>query len=311
MKKLFILGMVLISANTYAQKKKKQQDIEAIKSMCGCYEVTFNFAETFASDKDYEFHDNYRTGGLEWVTAAEESNDKIVLQHLLIVGDTMIIKHWRQDWLYENTELYSYYKDKTWKPVTLPKEQVKGQWTQKVYQVDDEPRYEGSATWIHADGRHYWENTTDAPLPRREHTKRSDYNVMKRRNRHELTTEGWVHEQDNDKVIREGGKDVVLAQEKGLNTYKKVDDSQCLVAKQWWDKNAQYWADVRAVWDELFNTRKELSFKSKVDDKLLFQHLFALGNELSGDEYNSEKARQLIRKAIQPYLISDIELASK
>ncbi|UII32942.1 hypothetical protein LVD17_03750 [Fulvivirga ulvae] len=311
MRKLLILSMVFIVANTYAQKKKKQQDIEAIKSMCGCYEVTFNFAETFASEKDYEFHDNYKTGGLEWVTAAEESNDKIVLQHLLIVGDTMIIKHWRQDWLYENTELYTYYKDKTWKPVTLPKEQVKGQWTQKVYQVDDEPRYEGSATWIHTDGRHYWENTADAPLPRREHTKRSDYNVMKRRNRHELTAEGWIHEQDNDKVIRESDKDVILAQEKGLNTYKKVSDEQCQVAKKWWKENEQYWADVRAVWDELFNTRKELSFKSKVEDKLLFQRLFSLGDELSSKEYNSENARQLIRKAIQPYLISDIELASK
>ena len=29
------------------------------------------------------------------------------------------------------------------------KKDVRGQWTQKVYQVDDSPRYEGSSTWVH------------------------------------------------------------------------------------------------------------------------------------------------------------------
>ena len=53
----------------------------------------------------------------------------------------MIIKHWRQDWLYENTNLYEFYKDNTWKFNQLKAKDVKGQWTQKVYQVDDSPRW--------------------------------------------------------------------------------------------------------------------------------------------------------------------------
>ncbi len=80
--------------------------------------------------------------------------------------------------------------------------------------------YEGSATWVHVDGKSYWENTTDAPLPRREFSKRSDYNVMTRRNRQEITDYGWVHEQDNDKVLREDS-DKVIAGEKEWNTYTK------------------------------------------------------------------------------------------
>ena len=102
------------------------------------------------------------------------------IQHLLVVGppdQQMVIKHWRQDWIYENTNFYMFNGDNQWQFVNKPKSEVKGQWTQKVYQVDDSPRYQGSASWVHVDGKSYWENITSAPLPRREYTKRSDYNV--------------------------------------------------------------------------------------------------------------------------------------
>lgn len=281
-----------ISAAGYAQTAK-EKDMEAIKDMCGCYEVSFNFAETFAPDKDYEFHDRYASRALEWVTPISENNNKIVLQHLLIVRDTMIIKHWRQDWLYENTGLYTYYKDNEWHYKKLNPQEVKGQWTQKVFQVDDSPRYEGSATWVHVDGKHYWENTTDAPLPRREHTKRSDYNVTRRTNRHEITDYGWLHEQDNDKVIRNGEGDSVLAQEKGLNYYRKVEDSKCDPAKKWWKENQDYWARVRTAWDEVFQRNTALKLQSKVNDKKLYEVLFDLDNKASADD---------IKDAIVPFI---------
>jgi hypothetical protein len=118
---------------------------------------------TNAPDTAYEFHKRHKSGGLEWVFVDEESKDKLVLQHLLVIDDSTIIKHWRQDWIYQNTDIYKYIKDLNWKFVKVPKEQVKGQWTQKVFQVDDSPRYQGAATWIHVDGKHYWESQADAP----------------------------------------------------------------------------------------------------------------------------------------------------
>lgn len=308
MKKASILMMVCLMAfAAQAQKKKKTQDIKAIKDMCGCYEVEFNFAETFSPDKDYEYHDNYRSGGLEYVFPVSESNDKIVLQHLLIVGDTMIIKHWRQDWLYENTDLYTYDKDNTWKYQELDKSDVKGQWTQKVYQVDDGPRYEGSASWVHVDGKSYWESVADAPLPRREFSKRDDYNVMVRENRHEITKYGWLHEQDNQKVLR-AQEDELLAWEKGWNTYTKTQDSKCNVAKEWWDEHEAYWADVRIVWDELFASKSTVKIKKKVEDKVLFMQLFDLQDELLAEDYESEKAQKEIKAVIQKYLDSEQRL---
>ena len=272
--------MALTCSLGFSQDAKKQQDIKSIKSMCGCYEVKFNFAETFQYPKDslsYKPSKTKHDYGLEWVELLEDTPNKIVMQHLLIVSDKMIIKHWRQDWLYENTDLYSFDKNTSWKYQKLDKKAVKGQWTQKVYQVDDSPRYEGSSTWVHVDGNDYWANVADAPLPRREHTKRDDYNVLKRRNIHEITKTGWNHEQDNDKLIRdESGKDVLLAQEKGMDVYTKVPDIKCIAAQNWWKENNAIWKNVRDKWQTLFDRHKDLNLENTVDKKPLYSFLFDL-----------------------------------
>ena len=49
-------------------------------------------------------------------------DNKIALQHLLIVNDTIVIKHWRQDWVFENKDIYRYYKDNEWIKETLTAE---------------------------------------------------------------------------------------------------------------------------------------------------------------------------------------------
>jgi len=280
MQKLLTL---FFSLNVVFVMAQNPQDAEAIKNMCGCYEVDFQFAETFSPNADYEFHDNYLASGLEWVQLVEDEQGKIVMQHLLIVEDSLgkkfIVKHWRQDWLYENTDFYMYDTDRSWSFVQLPKEQVKGQWTQKVYQVDDSPRYEGSASWVHIDGKHYWENTTNAPLPRRDFTKRSDYNLMIRTNRHEITEYGWLHEQDNDKILRSEAGEQLIAREKGWNTYTKVEDSRCQFAQDWWVENQAFWKEVRQEWENVFAQKQDLSLVKTVDDKPLFMHMFALKTE--------------------------------
>ncbi len=295
---LFSFLSVVLAFGAIAQNKK-EQDQQAIKRMCGCFEVNFDFAETFEYSNDSTYvpskvkHDR----GLEWVQLVEDKDNKIVLQHLLIVGKPdkpHVIKHWRQDWLFQNTDLYTYNVDNNWNYVSLPKDEVKGQWTQKVFQVDDSPRYEGSATWIHVDGKSFWENATDAPLPRREYIKRSDYNVTLRNNKHAITPEGWIHDQDNKKIIRKKDeKDVVLAEEKGLNTYTKVDDSRCKAAQEWWKENQQDWALVRAKWDRVFAQKQDLKLNAKVDDKPLYAHLFA---------EDFEKTEESIAKMIDTFI---------
>lgn len=275
---LLAAAAVLFTLPSEAQTAKKKQDINAIKAMCGCYEVEFNFAETFTEtkDKNYIPSDVKKDYALEWVELLDDTQDKIVLQHLLIVNDTMIIKHWRQDWEYENTYLYNFDKERTWKYETMPKSDVKGQWTQRVYQVDDSPRYEGSATWTHVDGTSRWRNTTDAPLPRREQF-RFDYNVLQRTNVHEITKDGWIHDQDNIKMMRnDAGQDEILAYEKGYDTYTKVADSKCKAGQKYWVENAPLWKNVRAKWETVFAKKQDIHMQKSVDKKPLFMHLFDL-----------------------------------
>ena len=282
---LFTLLIISIGLQTTAQTNKKELDKEAIKKMCGCFEVTFNFAETFnySNDSLYNPSKNKVSKGLEWAQLVTDKENQIEIQHLLQVGSPeqpMIVKHWRQNWLYENTNLYSYNADNVWTYESKSADDVAGQWTQKVYQVDDSPRYEGSATWVHVDGKSYWENTANAPLPRREYTTRSDYNLTVRGNRQEITPYGWVHDQDNSKVVRTANQeDQVIAKEKGYNTYKRVDDSKCAAAAQWWVDNQEKWALVRTKWDEVYNKNKDLHLEQKVDNKVLYKHLFGEGYE--------------------------------
>jgi len=282
MKKI-TLSLFLIAAfglQSFAQNNKKVQDAEAIKEMCGCYEVTFNFVETFnySNDSLYKPSESKVDKGLEWVGLVSDEDDKIVIQHILQVGnpaEPMIVKHWRQDWLFENTDLYTYNGDNHWKYQKKQPNEVAGQWTQKVFQVDDSPRYEGTASWVHVDGKSYWENTTPAPLPRREYTTRGDYNITMRGNRHEITENGWIHDQDNAKIIRkEGAEDMVLAMEKGYNTYVKVPDARCQAAAEWFTKEHDKWVAVRSKWDEVFARDTDLVLKEKVDNKVLYKHLF-------------------------------------
>ena len=277
---LFVLIGLLLTTSIYSQNKKKT-DKDAIKKMCGCFEVTFNFAETFKYSKNNEYSPskNYSTSGLEWAQLVKDSKNNIIIQHILLVGNPTkpyVMKHWRQDWLYENKDFYIYDSNNKWTYKKNKKPQVKGQWTQKVYQVDDSPRYEGSASWVHVDGKSFWENKTSAPLPRREYSKRNDYNVLLRGNRQEITKKGWVHDQDNFKIIREKGKkDEIIAMEKGINNYLRVNEKKCQAAKEWWEKNSKKWSHVRNSWNKVYSENKNISLKSEVKGKKLYEYLFS------------------------------------
>ena len=281
MKPYFIVLIGLLLTTTIYSQNKKKTDKDAIKKMCGCFEVTFNFAETFKYSKNDEYSPskNYSTSGLEWAQLVKDSKNNIIIQHILLVGNPTkpyVMKHWRQDWLYENKDFYIYDSNNKWTYKKKNKTQVKGQWTQKVYQVDDSPRYEGSSSWVHIDGKSFWENTTSAPLPRREYSKRNDYNVLLRGNRQEITKKGWVHDQDNFKIIREKGKkDEIIAMEKGINNYLRVNEKKCQAAKEWWEKNSKKWSHVRNSWNKIFAKNKDISLKSKVKETKLYEYLFS------------------------------------
>lgn len=244
-KYIFCITAVIMA---YIPVKAISWEREYIKSMCGCYEVTFRFSETFTDKHDYVKKDDKIDYALELVVPITDNKDTISLQHLLIVGNGKVLKHWRQDWIYENTRLFKYSYNQNWYFIDLPRDEVEGEWSQLVYQVNDSPRYSGSSKWIKDGDIVYWESTADAPLPRRDATTRDDYNVLARRNRHQITEDGWLHEQDNLKIVRNENSADTLTAEKGLNSYRKIADEECAAAQKWWDENKEFWVRARAAW---------------------------------------------------------------
>jgi len=272
MKRTIRLAFLALAINTATAQTPDKN----INNLCGCFDVEFKYAETFSPDENYKFHERETiSGGLELVFPVEASDKKIVLQHLLVITDKVIIKHWREDWTYENPIIWKYQGDKTWKKEIQKPEAVKGKWTQSIWEVSDEPRYQGSSEWITVNGQNIWQSTTDAPLPRREYSKRSDYNLLNRTNRIIVTDTGYLHDQDNKKIVKENSTEKLLVEEKGMNRYKRLDEATCNAAKIWWEKNKVYWEKVRAIWEEKIANISTIKLETKVNDKVLHEYLMA------------------------------------
>ncbi|ASU35689.1 DUF6607 family protein [Mucilaginibacter xinganensis] len=304
MKKATYLIILLITfQQTLKAQTKFDEDRKAILSLGGFYKVTFDYAETFTADTGYKFYPRYHASGYEMAVIEQDSKNKIVIQHLLLTGDSAVIKHWREDWVYEEAQLLKFNKDNTWANVRLNDADVKGRWVQKVFQVDDGPRYESIGTWVHVDGKHQWQSDCDSPLPRREFTKRGDYNVLQRGNRIYLTPTGWMFEQDNKKVVRTDNSDRVLVREKGYEEFTHVDTAKFAFAQSWWKKQQPYWTAVRQVWDEIYSGQTVLKLQGKINGKPLYEKLFALADQSAKEKWDTEKNKKETRKVIADYLI--------
>ena len=307
-----LIGIVLSSGLIAQQEKNLADGKQVIDKLCGCFQVDFRYAETFSPNPDYKYHEREETGGTaELALPIEVSDKKIVIQHLLIVGQNMVVKHWREEWTYENPVIWKYKGDRLWVKEAVPAVAVKGKWTQTVWEVADEPRYQGYSQFVDLDGKTIWQNTTDAPLPRREYSVRNDYNILKRTNRLNINDSGYLHEQDNQKIIRKNGADQLLVEEKGHNIYKRIDDKECTAAKEYWEKNADYWGRVRKIWADYINTHNSISLKNKIDDKFLHEYLINLGKEYAAKKVSEAEIDKKIKNEITKFISHDDKASAK
>ncbi|MBN8480904.1 MAG: hypothetical protein J0L88_04860 [Xanthomonadales bacterium] len=228
-------------------------DRRSILAMAGEFRVRFFFDETAALAAGYAPHAAQRTGGTEMVEVIEDNGRHIALQHILVMKmgeDVHVIKHWRQDWHYEPNDLLRYRGRGRFEHEAVAVDASRGAWSQIVYDVDDAPRYTGIGRWTHANGVDAWtSDLTLRPLPRREYSKRTDYQAIEAFNRHTLTPGGWVHEQDNTKlVIDADGTRHALAREHGVNSYTRITDLDFGPGREYWAKTKAYWTSVRDAW---------------------------------------------------------------
>ena len=253
----------------------KDKDRLAILAMAGDHKANFEFTEIFGSDPNYKLDNPYKSWGTETIIVIHNSENFISLQHILVmfmkdkngkINGPYVQKHWRQDWSYEDRKILEFQGKNEWN--VEKHKNIKNTWSQAVYQVDDSPRYESYGIWFHEEGVSRWvSKTTNRPLPRREHSVRDDYNLLKGVNKISVLPWGWVMEENNDKIktpIKYVGT------EYGLARYQKIKNYDFNAAHKYWLETKGYWKIVRDSWSDIINKQKVFCMKKSYEETPLF-----------------------------------------
>jgi hypothetical protein len=296
-----------------------ERDRRAILAMVGTYRASFDFVEVAGFRPGFKPDRPYQSWGTEIVYVVRDEPRDIALQHVLVmflqpekdgpVQGPFVIKHWRQDWRYEDRELLTYRGRLTWAKKRLPPAQAKDTWTQAVFQVDDSPRYEGYGRWQHLGNLSTWlGSTTWRPLPRREFSVRKDYDVLVGTNRVTITPTGWIHQEDNLKVALAGPDEPaaeapVVAVEVGLNRYERLRGFDDSAGRRYAERTQAFWDEVRAAWERVARERQPLVLRAAPDQAQLFVPLFEYAGRLEeGAPFDRAEARAFADRTVRSYL---------
>lgn len=253
-----------------AQASAFERDRQSILAQAGQYKVKFDFRENVSFQPGYTPLETKTSGGNEIVRLVYDEGDRISLQHILVMeheGQSIVVKHWRQDWVWEPDTVLTYAGPDQWTLTPVSEVERRGAWSQTVWQTDDLPRYGGVGRWNYANGLAEWTSgQTWRPLARRDAIRNPVYDRYLGTNRHALTPTGWVHIQDNLKLGMGHGDEgdlVAYVQEDVINTYSRFDDYDPAPGDTYWAATKDYWAEVRKTWDETIVTNSGLSLEEE------------------------------------------------
>ena len=183
-------------------------EVEHIRNLAGCFEVTYEFVEDGVHDT---LAPDYDLGPVtEWVGYRQSDDGTVVLPHVSVTESSRAVPHWHEIWRHDASS---------------------GEWTQTVRRgapggERDALRYRCSAPWR----MNRWQcHAGPAPKPFRDSGApfgfdRNDYELIDRENILLVTENGWVHNEHNRKITEDGE---VVAYELGWITYRPIDSRQC------------------------------------------------------------------------------------
>ncbi len=295
----------------------KERDRLAILAMAGPYRASFDYIETVGFIEGYVPAAPYQGWGTEFVYAVTDEPDFISLQHIMVLrfdssagmpAEPTVIKHWRQDWRYEQRRMHTFHGNLTWKLTEQSRSESKGRWVQSVYQVDDSPRYMAAGRWQHRANFSSWSSDeTWRPLPRRESSVRDDYDALIGTNRHTITPSGWVQEELNLKTVLddEGVASQILAREIGLSRYERISGYDWRAGDEYWKRTATFWAITRDVWADYLQDENTLTFRQSADRIPLYAAMFEMAESSQNTNLDSDATRDAIKKMLQRYIDED------
>jgi hypothetical protein len=290
-----------------------ERDRRAILAMAGDYRVTFDFLEIEDFVPGLDRDKPYQSWGTERVYVDADTGTTISLVHILDMrilqddgklSDPIVTKHWRQTWTYEPRDLVEYKGRERWERRKLSSSEREHRWSQTVYQVDESPRYASVGRWSHSGSFSSWvSGDTWRPLPRREWSVRSDYQVLLGTNRHTITATGWLQEENNLKMVVDKDRTVdaarpYLAREYGVARYSRIKAGDFAAADEYYQRTRAFWSSVLTSWHQRFDASSAIQLKAPVDQAGLFRPLFEYADQLASATQPAAKADTVIRKSL-------------
>ena len=153
-------------------------------------------------------------------------------------------------------------------------------------------------------------NETWRPLPRREFSVRQDYDVLIGKNRHIITPSGWVHEEENLKVVLdENAKiDQVIARETGFNRYERIVNFDFSAGDTYWNKTQLFWADVAEAWSRIYKLNDNFSIKKKHEGKTLIGKMFGYTSGIN-EVYDQAAGKAFIQSTLNDFCHSQRKIS--
>ena len=302
----------------------QERDRRAILAMAGDYRTSFDFIETVGFTQGYRPVAPYQSWGTERVYVVANEPDFVSLQHIIVMhfldadgfeSDAMVVKHWRQDWQYEDTELHAFEGHGAFARRAIDEQSRVGAWTQTVYQVDDSPRYEAIGRWSHVPGVSFWQSDDRRrPLPRREFSVRNDYQALYGSHRITITPAGWTQEEDALKLVldahnRPAAEQPYLAREAGLSRYDRVLDYDFSAGDLYWQTTGPFWSRVRQYWSDLYNKESAFRFVKTVDGVPMFMALFDMSGQLFESQDEMDEAIEVLLSAYVTVLTAPVTVS--
>ncbi|MEM7626247.1 MAG: DUF6607 family protein [Planctomycetota bacterium] len=311
------------------------RDRAAILGLAGVFDVEYRYEEVVVLRAGYTLAAPQQTRAREWVVVVQDTPERIVLQHLLLVGEpALVVKHWRQDWRHAPTTAVQYVDAQIWRRTPFNLAGLAGVWTRSVVEADGAPAYTGWGRWTHAGsaidettsdvavdpvegaetsgneaeatpggGGASWSSVTPvlAPLPRREAVRQGDYEVLWVEDRVTQTPTGWAQEQSLTKSVFVPTVPP-LVREAGVVNYRRAEGVDVAAAEAYWRRVGPYWAVARAAWENAFRSSRDVKIFDEVNGEPRWRRLFGVVDAAAAVGQPPDETRPAFDAVLREYV---------
>ncbi len=302
----------LFLAQAFAENPQWSAGKTAIDKMAGCYLVDYSYVETESLKSGYErdnrvYDVNKKNSIKEWIYPDHASGNQLRLQHILFatnpngaVIEDAFLKHQAEDWDFDAGFLYDFVAPLNWIVKDLSNQQ--NQWTRRITNLDDGPRYQCAAAWSMDSEYANWSCGNFSPIPGREtrEMKRKDYNTLQRNTRIVVYQNNWLERQENIKTIFnvKTGEKTSLAKELGKNWYVRLPESECSKAKQFADPKKKFWTLLKETWAEVFAAKEKFAEVLPAGQPPRFVKMMKVEDDFSNQNLDLKEIRISAKAAI-------------